>query len=85
MLGKAIGVARMRSPASGRILTITIDHAPSYGVLEGLEDIRGVVDCVAVAGPDAVVMMMMKGVAERCFPENGSVVSRKGRPCLLRA
>lgn len=66
MLGKVIRVARMRNPASGRILTIAIDHAPSYGVLEGLEDIRAVVDRVAAAGPDA--MVMMKGVAERCFP-----------------
>ena len=54
-----------RIPASGRILTVAVDHAPSYGVLPGIEDICSVVDRVAGAGPDA--MVMMKGVAERCF------------------
>lgn len=75
MLGKAIRVARMQNPTSGRILTIAIDHAPSYGVLEGLENIRRVVDRVAAAGPDA--MVMMKGVAERCF------ASHAGRIALI--
>jgi DhnA family fructose-bisphosphate aldolase class Ia len=55
----------MKNPASGRIFTVAVDHAPSYGVLDGIENIQGVVDRVASAGPDAIVMM--KGVAERCF------------------
>jgi len=55
----------MQNPASGRILTVAIDHAPSYGVLAGIENIGQVVDRVAQAGPDA--MVLMKGVAERCF------------------
>lgn len=65
MLGKAVRIGRLRNPASGRILTVAIDHAPSYGVLEGLENIQQVVDQVASADPDAV--LMMKGTAERCF------------------
>jgi len=64
-LGKAIRVQRMQNPASGRIFTVAIDHAPSYGVLNGIENIQAVVDQVARAGPDA--MVMMKGTAERCF------------------
>jgi class I fructose-bisphosphate aldolase len=65
ILGKEIRLARLRNPASGRILTIAVDHAPSYGVLPGIEDIGSVVSRIVQAGPDA--MVMMKGVAERCF------------------
>jgi len=66
ILGKAVRLARLQNPASGRILTVAVDHAPSYGVLPGIEKICQVVDQVARAGPDA--MVMMKGVAEHCFP-----------------
>jgi len=65
MLGKAVRIKRLQNPVSGRILTVAIDHAPSYGVLNGLENIQMVVDQVASAGPDA--MVMMKGIAKRCF------------------
>jgi len=65
MLGKEIRIHRIKNPASGRIFTVAVDHAPSYGVLDGIENIQGVVDRVADAGQDA--MVMMKGVAERCF------------------
>jgi class I fructose-bisphosphate aldolase len=65
MLGKEVRIERMKNPASGRIFTIAVDHAPSYGVLSGIEDIQAAVDRVASAGPDA--MVMMKGVAQRCF------------------
>jgi class I fructose-bisphosphate aldolase len=72
MLGKAVHVERMKNPKSGRILTVAIDHAPSYGVLVGLENIQRVVDEVASARPDA--MLMMQGVATRCFgPHVGKV------------
>jgi class I fructose-bisphosphate aldolase len=72
ILGKAVRVASLRNPKSGRILTVAIDHVPSYGVLAGLENIQQVVDDVASAGPDA--MLMMKGVAERCLgPHAGKV------------
>lgn len=64
-LGKTVRLRRLQNPASGRIFTVAIDHAPSYGVLEGLEAIQGIVDEVARARPDA--MVMMKGVAQRCF------------------
>jgi DhnA family fructose-bisphosphate aldolase class Ia len=65
MLGKEIRLERLKNPASGRILTVAVDHAPSYGVLAGLEDMQKVVDRVAPAGPDA--LLMMKGTARRCF------------------
>jgi DhnA family fructose-bisphosphate aldolase class Ia len=65
MLGKEIRIQRMKNPASGRIFTVAIDHAPSYGVLNGIEGVQGVIDRVAGARPDAI--LLMKGVAERCF------------------
>ena len=65
VLGKAVRLGRLRNPASGRILTVAIDHAPSYGVLKGLENIQTVVNQVASGSPDAI--MLMKGTAERCF------------------
>jgi class I fructose-bisphosphate aldolase len=65
MLGKEIRLKRLQNSASGRILTVAVDHAPSYGVLPGLENIQQVVDRVAAAGPDA--LLLMKGTAARCF------------------
>jgi DhnA family fructose-bisphosphate aldolase class Ia len=65
MLGKEIRLERLKNRASGRIFTVAVDHAPSYGVLSGLEDIQKVVDRVASAGPDA--LLLMKGTAQRCF------------------
>lgn len=65
VLGKAVRLGRLRNPASGRILTVAIDHAPSYGVLKGLENIQTVVNQVASGSPDAI--MLMRGTAERCF------------------
>ena len=65
MIGKEIRIQRIKNPASGRIFTVAVDHAPSYGVLAGIENIQDVVDRVASAGPDA--MVMMKGIAQRCF------------------
>ena len=64
-LGKAVRLGRLKNAGSGRILTVALDHAPSYGLLRGLEDIGRVVEQVATAGPDAI--MLMKGPAERCF------------------
>jgi fructose-bisphosphate aldolase, class I len=64
-LGKTIRLNRLKNKGSGRFLTIAIDHAPSYGVLAGLEDIGRVLHQVASAEPDA--MVMMKGVAENYF------------------
>jgi DhnA family fructose-bisphosphate aldolase class Ia len=64
-LGKAVRLKRLQNPASGRILTVAIDHAPSYGILAGLENIPRLVDRVAAGNPQAI--MLMKGVAERCF------------------
>jgi len=64
-LGKLIRLNRLRNPVSGRILTVALDHAPSYGILACLEDIQAIAGKVAAGGPDA--MMFMKGPAERCF------------------
>lgn len=64
-LGKAVRMARLRNAASGRVFTVAIDHAPSYGILPGLEDISAVAAAVAAGGPEA--LLMMRGTAERCF------------------
>jgi DhnA family fructose-bisphosphate aldolase class Ia len=54
------------------MITVAVDHAPSYGVLPSLEQIQQVVDQVTAARPDA--MVMMRGVAQRCFsPHAGHV------------
>ena len=72
MLGKEIRIERMKNAESGRIFTVAVDHAPSYGVLDGIENIQSVVDRIASAGPDA--MVMMKGIAQQCFqPHAGKV------------
>jgi fructose-bisphosphate aldolase, class I len=44
-----------------------MDHAPSYGILPGLEDISNLLGRVVEAGPDAV--LLMKGTASRCFSQ----------------
>jgi len=64
-LGKAVRLERLKNPGSGRILTVALDHAPSYGLLKGLEDIHGVIEQVASDAPEAI--MLMKGTAEQCF------------------
>jgi fructose-bisphosphate aldolase, class I len=74
-LGKQVRLNRLKNPLSKRILTVALDHAPSYGVLEGLEDIQGVLDKVAAASPDAI--LLMKGTAERCF------AAYAGHPALI--
>lgn len=65
MLGKAVRTARLRNAASGRMVTVALDHAPSYGVLRGLEKLSLVLEQVVSAGPDA--LLMMRGAAEQCF------------------
>ncbi len=70
-LGKAVRMGRLQNPASGRIFTVALDHAPSYGVLQGLENIQLAVDQVASGEPDAI--MLMKG-PRRCFrPHAGRI------------
>ncbi len=64
-LGKAVRLERLKNAGSRRILTVALDHAPSYGLQKGLEDIQGVVEQVASGGPEAI--MLMKGTAEHCF------------------
>jgi len=65
ILGKLVHLKRLQNPASGRILTVALDHAPSYGVLDGLQHIERVTEKVAEGEPEAI--MLMKGTAGRCF------------------
>ncbi len=64
-LGKLTHLRRLQNPVSGRILTVAIDHAPSYGVLSGMEDMAGVLQRVAGGEPDAI--MLMQGAAQQCY------------------
>ena len=64
-LGKITHLRRLQNPDSGRIFTVAIDHAPSYGVLTGLENIAGVIQRVAEGEPDAI--MLMQGPAQLCY------------------
>jgi DhnA family fructose-bisphosphate aldolase class Ia len=64
-LGKAVRLERLQNHRSGRILTVALDHAPSYGVLPGLENIETAIERVAAGAPDAI--MLMKGTAEMCY------------------
>ncbi|MCP4167215.1 MAG: fructose-bisphosphate aldolase [Chloroflexi bacterium] len=64
-LGKLTHIRRLQNPQSDRILTVAIDHAPSYGVLHGLEDIADVLQRVAEGKPDAI--LLMQGPAARCY------------------
>jgi fructose-bisphosphate aldolase, class I len=74
-VGTQVRLNRLRNPVSKRILTVALDHAPSYGVLEGLEDIEAILGKVAAASPDAI--LLMKGTAERCFAPYA------GQPALI--
>ena len=65
VLGKLVRMNRLRNPVSGRIFTVALDHAPSYGVLSGLENIASVLEQVAEGEPDAI--MLMKGTAAGCY------------------
>ncbi|MGO9179160.1 MAG: class I fructose-bisphosphate aldolase [Candidatus Limnocylindrales bacterium] len=64
-LGKLVRLQRLRHPASGRIVTVALDHAPSYGLLSGLDRIESVLAAVTAGGPDAI--MLMKGPATRLY------------------
>jgi fructose-bisphosphate aldolase, class I len=71
-LGKEIRLNRLKNTLSGKILTVALDHAPSYGVLAGLENIQQILYLVAEEKPDAI--LLMKGTAVRCFsPYAGKV------------
>jgi class I fructose-bisphosphate aldolase len=64
-LGKAVRINRLKNPKSQRIFTVAMDHAPSYGILSGLQDIQGLLKVVVENEPDAI--LLMKGVAENCY------------------
>lgn len=67
LLGKKIRLNRLISDTSGRYLGVTVDHAMARGVLNGLEDIRGLVKKIVDARPDELTMH--KGIADSCFYE----------------
>ena len=64
-LGKIVRINRMKNSVSQRIFTVAMDHAPSYGILPGLQHIQSLLDIVVENQPDAI--LLMKGVAETCY------------------
>jgi class I fructose-bisphosphate aldolase len=64
-LGKVVHIHRLQNLYSGRIFTVALDHVPSYGLLDGLTDIRRMLEQIASSAPDA--LLLMRGVAESYF------------------
>lgn len=64
-LGKLMHLRRMQNTLSGKIFTVALDHASSYGILDGLQDIQSMIDLVAKCKPEA--MLLMPGTAQKCF------------------
>ena len=64
-LGKEVRLKRLFNRKSGHLLTIALDHAIGWGVIEGIENIQAAVDIVASSGVDAITMQ--KGIAEKCM------------------
>ncbi len=64
-IGRMTHLRRLAGHSDGRILTVALDHAPSYGLLAGIEDLPAVLRVVAGARPDAI--MLMKGTATRLY------------------
>lgn len=73
LLGKLVRLGRLFNDQSKRMVTIAIDHTIGYGIIPGLEDIQKVVDILAKACPDAI--MMHKGTAERCLAAHAGKVA----------
>ena len=86
LLGKLIRMNRLFNQKSGRMITVSMDHTVSYGVVPGLDSIQKTIDVIVGACPDAI--MTHKGIAEHCFtPHAGklgfilqSVVSNPYQP-----
>ena len=64
-IGKTAHIRRLQNPVSGRILTVALDHAPSYGVLAGLENIVSALQKVVAGKPDAI--LLMRGPAQLVY------------------
>ena len=65
-LGKQVRLNRILNSRTGRIVSIALDHAVGWGVIEGIERIQETLDLMVQAGPDAITIQ--KGIAERCMP-----------------
>lgn len=65
-LGKQIRLSRLINQRTGKVFFVTMDHAITRGVLEGIEDIRGMLEKMIAGGPDAFTIH--KGTAQEFFP-----------------
>ncbi len=72
-LGKQIRLKRLLNEKSGKLLAITVDHAISRGIMDGLIPIRDVIGTLAQGGPDSLTMH--KGIAQECFGPHAGKVS----------
>src|SRR5512135_1666210 len=64
-IGRTAHLRRLAAAPSGRMLTVALDHAPSYGLLAGIEGLPALLRVVAGARPDAI--LLMKGTAARLY------------------
>ena len=64
-LGKEIRLNRLLDPASGKLLSITVDHSMARGIMHGLIDIGSTIGKIVAGQPSAITMH--KGIAEACF------------------
>jgi class I fructose-bisphosphate aldolase len=71
-LGKEIRMARLINKKTGKILTIAIDHAIAWGVLQGIRRIQETMDVIVDSGPDAITIH--KGIAEKCFGKHAGKI-----------
>jgi DhnA family fructose-bisphosphate aldolase class Ia len=72
-LGKEVRLKRLLNSKSGKLLAITVDHAISRGIMDGLLDIKGKIDAIAQGRPDSLTMH--KGIAQSCFAPHAGTVS----------
>jgi DhnA family fructose-bisphosphate aldolase class Ia len=72
-LGKQVRLNRLLNEKTGRLVSITVDHAIARGVLPGLIDIQATVAKVVAGRPDAITMH--KGIAEKVYPPYAGKIS----------
>ena len=55
-LGKKVRLERIINRENGRTIIVPMDHGVTIGAVEGLVDMRGAVNDMALGGADAVLM-----------------------------
>jgi class I fructose-bisphosphate aldolase len=66
-IGKQVRLKRLMH-SSNTSVSVAFDHAISWGVIPGIENIRSVINELAEVGPDSFTIL--KGTALRCYDEH---------------